>query len=114
MTAHLRLFRHFTRSQLGKGGRYEVHAMMNGSGNWHWALSDMAMGFLHHQPEENLCFCDHSFQLCGSKLPLTVPWGLNVLICGDSKLSLKAFGNSQAPLAAFETKYRKVVPVQGP
>lgn len=61
----------------------------------------MATGFLHHQPEENLCFWDHFFQLCGSKLPLTLPWGLNVLICGESDLSLKAFGNSQVPLAAL-------------
>lgn len=46
-------------------------------------------------------------------MPLTLPWGLKVLICEDSELSLKTFGNSQVPLAAFEAEYRKVVPVQG-
>lgn len=73
----------------------------------------MATGFLHHQPEENLCFWDHFFQLCGSKLPLTLPWGLNVLICGESDLSLKTFGNSQVPPGCFETEYRRAVPVPG-
>lgn len=47
-------------------------------------------------------------------MPLALPWGLKVLICGDSELSSKAFGNFQVPLAVFEAEYRKVVPVQGP
>lgn len=63
---------------------------------------------LRHPLEEKLCFCDHSFQLCDSKLPLTLPWGLNVVLCEDPILPLKAFGNSQVPLAAFESEDRKV------